>query len=183
MISPEIREQSINIAAKFASTFSQDLSEKARRLQPFNLARKLRALEGSQAIEHEHAVRGLCESVGENPDDFWERFLDAWDEVVFPDYERSGLEWALEMARLEPVPVEPKPASEIRQLVYSMCWHLGVRNHPQPFLLAREPLAELLGIHKASVSPIVKWLVKSGYIEAVGTYIPKRQAQKYCLLI
>jgi hypothetical protein len=182
MTSHELREQSLAIATKFASTFSQDMSDYQRRLQPFRLARKLRVLR-SEAVDHEDAVRALCDSVRENPDDFWERFLGAWDEVKFPDYERNGLEWAFEMAHVDPIPIEPKPASKIRQVVYSMCWHLGVQNHPHPFLLARQPLSALLGIHKASVSPIVKWLVKSRYIEAVGTYIPKRQAQRYRLLL
>ena len=159
----------------------EEFSESQQQMLPFTLARKLKAI-GGESVDHKEAVWAFCQEVGENFDDFLEKFIGAYDEVMFPDYGQNGLEWAFQMALEAPMTMKEMPATENRHIVYSMCCYLGERNYPYPFLLAREPLSKLLGISKMGVSHIVKWLLTSKYIVEVGKYRPRVKAQAYSLL-
>jgi hypothetical protein len=131
----EIEQESIQIAQFLAEELDDDIPDLKGPGNSFELARILKG-KGGEVSDYYESIRAYCETRGFSVESFWETFVYLWESVKFPNFGVNGLEWAFEQAIREPIPLRIKSNLKVREIVYSMCWHLAVRNHPQPFMLA-----------------------------------------------
>jgi hypothetical protein len=131
----------------------------------FELARRLRKFSEDNPDQFEPAVRAFCEKTGHNFDDFWDHFLGVWNKVLLVEGQ-DPIEWALCMARREPVLDLPPLRTPRYALLAGMAFHLWQLRQGQPFCLpVCERLASLLSTTKMTLSRSIEVLLMDGVIE------------------
>lgn len=155
--------QGVQMAVEFAKTHGQLPDWEAS----FRLARKLRRLANSHAEQFQRAVFSFCEQTNRDDVKFWLDFLVAWEKVKTAEGE-GPVEWALAMAKKEPYTPTQFLKSPLVDVIASMAWHLSRMRNGQPFWMSCTRLADLLNVHKTTISTAMTLLKQRKIILCVN---------------
>ena len=164
-MSPTTIEQAEQVVLDFAGQTPPPW-EQTEEQRTFALARKLKRFGGNYE-DYQDVIRLYCEKTGADFTDVFTEFVSVWPTIKFADDGIDGFDWAVEMARDEPIPLAIPPPLPVYQYISSIAWHLGVKNEPEPFLLPIPRLEKALKCNRPAISRILKWLIKTNVIVCV----------------
>jgi hypothetical protein len=186
---PWHQQERIRRATAIVEDFADDILATQHDWQrPLALARKVKAL-GGDVLDYRDVIQRYAKLAKVNALDFWTAFVAMWPRVQFLDTGPEVINDIDRTAANDPVPLPADVPSHdpALQHVYSMCWHLAVRNWPNPFILSCRDVGRVLKCSHVTGKYMLDLLRESNLIVRVDDSFvfgkPKGQnrAQKHIL--
>jgi putative DNA primase/helicase len=151
----------------------------------FVLARRLRSKLAGKWHEDlfQQAVVTFCERAQCPAEDYWYAFQSCWHKAKLAEGE-DVVEWAVNMAKQQPVMVADSPLNEKYALVGSVAYHFGEFRKPKPFWFPVKELASLLKATERTVYRVIELLEQRKVIRCVNAdySFTKHRAKEFIYL-
>jgi hypothetical protein len=148
----------------------------------FKLARELlgRLAEKYSVDAFLPIVAAFCERAGQPAEDYWICFQTCFPKVKLAAGE-DPTEWALNMARKQPMMTPRHALDEKYALIGSVAHYLADLRKSKPFWFDAQDLARLLNTTQRTINRVIRLLEQDGIIQQVRPYVPHRVSTEFIL--